>query len=173
MNHIKTGTISCPTKADKKELCFNSIGQQFKLGVKPILEVEKDLYNEHDFTVPGFEEQSYQLAGIESIETTENARFEYHFLSQDSQEVPSSMLQRAENCKRKTFSIDCGILMSPPCKQTRLLESSSKDNDDTGPLRGLQEEQLYFDWNAAAKSSLLRGTASKGKFDYTQNLVSR
>ena len=139
--------------------------------MKPILEVQKDLYNDRDFTVPGFEEQSCQLAGIETIETITNARFEYCFLSQDIQEVPSSRLQRAESCKRKTFSIECGILMSPPCKQTRLLERSSKDSDDTGPSRGLQEEQLYFDWNAAPQSSLLRAATSKGKFIYTQNFA--
>ena len=126
--------------------------------MKPILEVQKDLYNDRDFTVPVFEEQSCQLAGIETIETITNARFEYYFLSQDSQEVPSSRLQRAESCKR-------------PCKQTRLLESSSKDSDDTGPSRGLQEEQLYFDWNAAPQSSLLRVATSKGKFIYTQNFA--
>ena len=132
--------------------------------MKPILEIEKDLYNDRDFTVPVFEEQSYQLAGIETIETITNARFEYHFRSQDSQEVPSSRLQRSEDCKRKTFSIKCDILMSPPCKQTRLLESSSKDGDGIGLSRGLQEEQLYFDWNAAPQSSLLRAATSKGKF---------
>lgn len=124
--------------------------------MKPILEIEKDLYNDRDFTVPVFEEQSCQLAGIETIETIQNARFENCFLSQDSQEVPSSRLQRAENCKRKTFPIECGILMSPPYKQMRLLESGSTDSDDIGPSRGLLEEQLYFDWNAAPQSSLLR-----------------
>ena len=139
--------------------------------MKPILEIEKDLYNDRDFTVPVFEEQSCQLAGIETIETIQNARFENYFLSKDIQEVPSSRLQRAESYKRKTFSIECGILMSPPCKQTRLLESSSKDSDDTGPSRGLQEEQLYFDWNAAPQSSLLRAATSKGKFIYTQNFA--
>ena len=39
--------------------------------MKPILEIEKDLYNDRDFTVPVFEEQSYQLAGIETIEILE------------------------------------------------------------------------------------------------------
>ena len=132
--------------------------------MKPILEIEKDLYNDRDFTVPVFEEESYQLAGIETIETIKNARFEYHFLSQDIQEVPSSRLQRAENCKRKTCSIECGFLMSPPCKQTSLLESSSTHSNDISPSRGLQEEQLYFDWNAAPQSNLLRAATSKGKF---------
>ena len=36
--------------------------------MKPILEIEKDLYNDRDFTVPIFEEQSYQLVGIETID---------------------------------------------------------------------------------------------------------
>ena len=112
--------------------------------MKPILEIEKDLYNDRDFTVPVFEEQSCKLAGIETIETIQNARFENCFLSKDIQEVPSSRLQRAENCKRKTFPIECGILMSPPYKQMRLLESGSTDSDDIGPSRGLQEEQLYL-----------------------------
>ena len=139
--------------------------------MEPILEIEKDLYNDRDFTVPVFEEQSCKLAGIETIETIQNARFENYFLSKDIQEVPSCRLQGAENCKRKTFPIECNILMSPPCKQMRLLESSSTDSDDIGPSRGLQEEQLYFDWNAALQSSLLRAATSKGKFIYTQNFA--
>lgn len=139
--------------------------------MEPILEIKKDLYNDRDFTVPVFEEQSCKLPGIETIETIQNARFENCFLSKDIQEVPSSWLQRAENCKRKTFPIECGILMSPPYKQMRLLESGSTDSDDIGPSRGLLEEQLYFDWNAAPQSSLLRAAASKGKFIYTQNFA--